>query len=274
MSTHPFVPTLLGVPWDASSSFLRGPALAPAAIRDALNSPAGNSWTESLRDLSQPGALDDAGDLSLPTDAARARDTITAGVRALLDRHAIPVVLGGDHSITYPVIRAIRERHARLTILQFDAHPDLYDEFEGDRFSHACPFARIMEEGLADHLIQVGIRASTGHGAEQAARFGVETITAAQFHAGRRPEPTGPLYISFDLDAIDPGATPGVSHQEPGGLSLRDVLAVIQGLQVPVIGADIVELNPTVDLNGMTARVASKLVREIIDAILRAGANR
>lgn len=263
------VPTLLGVPWDASSSFLRGPALAPQAIRDALHSPAGNTWTESLRDLSIPGALADAGDLTLPNDPGPARDAITAGVRGLLQANATPVILGGDHSITYPVIRAVRERYSRLTILQFDAHPDLYHEFEGDRYSHACPFARIMEEGLADHLIQVGIRAATGHGAKQAARFGVETISAAEFCRGRRPAPWGPLYVSFDLDALDPGVAPGVSHQEPGGLTVREALDVIQSIGAHIVGADVVELNPTVDTNGMTARVAAKVVREMVDAILR-----
>ena len=161
-------PCLLGLPYDASSSFLRGAAGAPALIRAALRSPSSNDWTESLLDLSVPGTLDDCGDLALPADAA-ARDIIESGVRALLDRGARPILLGGDHSITYPILRAIGPRYPVLTILHIDAHPDLYDEFEGDRYSHACPFARIMEERLATRLVQVGIRTMSGPVRAQAA---------------------------------------------------------------------------------------------------------
>src|SRR5581483_7596760 len=152
---------LLGVLYDASSSFQRGPAEAPPLIRRALHSPSSNLWTENGTDLGADGALADAGDVTL-TDpderSERTRGEIEAAVAALLAQGARPLVLGGDHSITYPVLRAFHRVHPRLSILHVDAHPDLYDEFEGDRYSHACPFARIMEEGLATRLVQVGIR--------------------------------------------------------------------------------------------------------------------
>src|SRR4051812_49185761 len=146
-------PRLIGLPYDASSSYLRGPAEAPPLIRAALHSTHWNSWTEQGQDLSVPGVLTDAGDLPLSPDIS-VRETTEAGISAVLADGARPIALGGDHSVTYPVLRAMRRRHPAITILHFDAHPDLYDEFEGDRFSHACPFARIMEERLAQRLVQ------------------------------------------------------------------------------------------------------------------------
>ena len=101
---------------------------------------------------------------------------IENGVGALLEQGKRPVSLGGDHSITYPIVKAFARRYPELTIFHFDAHPDLYDEFEGNRLSHACPFARIMEAGLAKRLVQVGIRTINGHQREQAKRFGVEVV--------------------------------------------------------------------------------------------------
>ncbi|MGQ0639503.1 MAG: agmatinase [Gemmatimonadaceae bacterium] len=260
-------PTLLGAPYDAASSFRRGCAGAPPKIREALHSPGGNAWTETLVDLSTPGAMRDAGDVAIPApgDALRAID---AAVERVLADGDHPIVLGGDHAVTYPVVRAVRRHHATLSILHIDAHPDLYDEFEGDRFSHACPFARIMEAGLADRLVQVGIRTMTGHQRDQAKRFGVDVIDMRAWYAGTRPSIGGPVYLSIDIDGIDPAFAPGVSHPEPGGLSVREVIALIQDLTGPLVAADVVECNPEVDPTGLTARVASKLVKEIVARML------
>lgn len=264
------IPALLGIPWDGSSSFRRGAALAPPRIRTTLASLAGNAWTEDLQDLSVAGAYDDAGDLSFAPDerAESVREAIERGVSALLENGRRPLILGGDHAITWPVLRAMRRRFPRLAILHIDAHADLYDEFEGDRGSHACPFARIMEEGLADQLVQVGIRTLTGHQAAQAARFGVETIDMRAFAAGRRCTLQHPVYVSIDLDALDPAFAPGVSHREPGGLTTRDVLSLVQSIPVPLVGADVVEYNPSQDLGDLTATVAAKLVKELL-AVMR-----
>src|SRR5207302_2044446 len=130
------------------------------------------------------------------------------------------------------------------------------------RFSHACPFARILEERLALRLVQVGIRTMTGHLREQATRFGVEVIDMRAWISGARPSLSGPLYVTIDVDALDPAFAPGVSHREPGGLSVRDLLGIIQTVEGPIVGADVVEVNPTQDANGMTAMVAAKLVKE------------
>lgn len=258
-------PQLLGIPYDASSSYLRGSAAAPPLIRAALHSPAGNRYTERGADLSQ---LSDAGDLSIADDPATARVQIEAGIARIIDGGFQPIALGGDHSITYPIMRAIAKQHRDVTILHIDAHGDLYGEFEGDRFSHACPFARIMEERLCSRLVQVGIRTLTPHQREQIKRFGVDTIEMQHFAGGSRPAIEGQVYLSIDIDGLDPAFAPGVSHREPGGLTVRDVISMIHALDGPIVGADIVEFNPAQDLGGVTAAVAAKLAREVAGSML------
>jgi len=260
---------LLGVCYDGSSSYLRGAAGAPQVIRQALWSDAGNPWTELGIDLST-AALDDEGDLApaQDEDPAQVRRSIEAEVRQIVESGRRPLVLGGDHSITYPVLRGFRPLHPRLSILHFDAHGDLYDEFQGDRYSHACPFARIMEEGLADRLVQLGIRTMTGHQREQAQRFGVEVIEMKDWRDGMKLEFDTPVYVSFDLDVIEPGLAPGISHREAGGFSVRQSIAVVQSLRAPLVGADFVEFNPAADRTGVTAAVSAKLVKELAGRML------
>jgi agmatinase len=240
--------TLLGIPWDGSSSFQRGAADAPDAIRAALWSPSSNAWNEYGDDVSAPEVLGDAGNLTLPEHAAAAREAISAGVARLTASGHCPILLGGDHSVTYPILRAWEGQAPAPTILHFDAHGDMYDEFEGDRYSHACPFARIMEERLAARLIQVGVRAATAHLKGQADRFGAEVYGPARWRdaIGTVQAAAGPIYISLDIDVLEPMIAPGISHPEPGGLLVRDVLDVLAAIRVPVIGADIVEYNPEI----------------------------
>ena len=254
------LPQLVGLPYDASSSFLRGAAGAPPLIRAAMASPAGNSFTESGADLT---GLADAGDLAVGEDAAAARAVIQSGITAMLENGFRPISLGGDHSVTYPIMRAIAKRHRGVTILHIDAHADLYDEYEGDRYSHACPFARIMDEDLCARLVQVGIRTLTPHQRAQIKRFAVDTIEMQHFAGGARPAVDGPVYLSIDLDGLDPAFAPGVSHREPGGLSVRDVLTMIHSLKGPIVGADVVEFNPSQDMGNLTASTAAKLTREV-----------
>ena len=189
-------PRLLGLPYDASSSFLKGAAEAPPLIRAAIFSPHWNSWTEQFVDLAAADGLSDGGDLALTPDAL-ARGNIEAGIEALLAEGWRPIALGGDHSVTYPVVRAMSRAHTPLTVLHIDAHPDLYDVFEGDRFSHACPFARIMEEGLARRLVQVGIRTMNGPQRSQADRFRVEVIDMEHWVAGTRPEAVSYTHLTL-----------------------------------------------------------------------------
>jgi len=258
---------LIGLPYDSSSSFLRGAAEAPTAIRAALESSHWNSWAELGQDLATGDTMSDAGDVLLSA-GPRARAEIESAVTELLVGGWRPLALGGDHSVTYPVLRAMSRSHPALTILHLDAHPDLYEEFEGDRFSHACPFARIMEEGLAQRLVQVGIRTMNPPQRRQAQRYRVELIEMRSWEGGVRPRVDGSVYLSVDLDALDPAFAPGVSHREPGGLSVREVLSIIQQLGGTLVGADVVEYNPRQDLGGVTAVVAAKIVKEIAGRML------
>lgn len=256
---------LLGVPWDASSSFQRGAAAAPAKIREALWSASSNSWSERGDDLSANGVLYDDGDVSFAEDAAEARELMRRAVEHVRARGHRPLVLGGDHSITYPVLRGFVGATPE-TVLHFDAHGDIYDSYEGDRYSHACPFARIMEEKLTGRLIQIGVRTLTAHQREQVARFGVESFGPERW---REALPVvaglgGSVYVSLDIDVLEPMLAPGISHPEPGGLSVRDVLAVLNALTAPVVGADVVEYNPSNDIRDLTARVAAKFVKELV----------
>lgn len=261
---------LIGVPTDINSSFERGAAQAPAAIREALWSDRGNLSTASGLEIGTDINLVDRGDLVLGDIDSIADDTvITSAIADTMAEGAVPLSLGGDHAVTFPLVAALAAKHGPVTILHFDAHPDLYDDFEGNPRSHASPFARIMEAGHATRLVQVGIRTLTRHCHEQATRFGVEIISMENFHPDQVPVLEGPLYISIDLDGIDPSEAPGVSHPEPAGLTVREVLAALSRQNAVIVGADIVELNPKRDIGGVTAILAAKLVRELAALIHR-----
>jgi agmatinase len=256
------MPTLLGIPLDVNSSYLRGPAGAPGKIREAWRCEASNHWSETGVDVAAAGALRDAGDLRLSDKRERAAEDfaeIERAVGELLEKGERPISLGGDHSITYPILKAFTRHYPKITIVHFDAHPDLYDEFEGSRVSHACPFARIMEEKLTQRLVQIGIRTLNRHQREQAERFGVEMVQMTALLKIR-----GPVYISFDMDVLDPAFAPGVSHREPGGMTVREAIAHLHAVEGTIVGADIVEYNPEQDIAGITGTVAAKILKEIV----------
>ena len=253
---------IIGIPFDENSSFLRGPAGGPAEIRRQLHCGAANYYTEQGLNLDKVDNLHDVGDISF-AGSGTWLDAIESGISNVLGRGARTLSLGGDHSVTWPIIRAYAQKYEGLTILQIDAHPDLYDSLLGSRHSHACPFARIMEEGLVKRLVQLGIRTLNDHQREQAERFGVEIVSIENWSKGGMPILSGPLYLSLDLDGLDPAYAPGVSHHEPGGLSSRQVIEIIQKLPNTLVGADIVELNPTRDSVGITAMLGAKLLKEI-----------
>ncbi|HEV2866663.1 MAG TPA: arginase family protein [Allosphingosinicella sp.] len=253
---------LIGLPTDSHSSFLRGAAAGPGAIRAALASEHGNLAAENGRELGVDIRIEDPGDLPLresAEDAGLIRDAFAA---AAADG-AVPIGLGGDHMVTSPAVAGIASVHGPVNILHFDAHPDLYDDYGGDPLSHASPFARIMEAGHGSRLVQFGIRTLNAHCRAQAERFGVEIVEMRDFAADRVPIPPAPLYISIDLDGFDPAFAPGVSHHEPGGASVRELLSVLRRIEGGIVGADIVELNPSRDVNGVTATLAAKLVKEL-----------
>lgn len=254
---------LIGIPYDANSSFLRGHAKAPELIIEGVESASANYFTESLRDLDKHPRIKWCSNAEL-TDYL----DIEHVVRNILEKGAIPISLGGDHSITYPILKAIHSVYGPVNILHFDAHTDLYDILDDNPFSHASPFARIMEKGLAKKIHQIGIRTLTQHTKEQADRFGVTIKTMQNFDPSEVIRLDGPTYLSFDIDVLDPAFAPGVSHHEPGGMTTREAIHVIQGLNLNIIGCDLVEYNPDRDQNGITAMVAAKILKELLDKFL------
>ena len=272
--TRPGDLVVLGAPWEGGSSYLPGTAGGPTRIREALLSPARSLATEAGADLAHEDRCRFLGDLSLANQQHGARSLQTSADE-VLKRGGRLLTLGGDHSITVGLVRAFAHHFSKLTLVQIDAHPDLYEQFQGDRWSHACPMARILEEGLVDRLVQVGIRAMTPEQRALADRHAVEVVERTLWQSdgiatlGLRP----PLYVSVDLDGLDPAFAPGVSHPEPGGLSTRQTLDILQELPGPIVGADLVELNPTQDPQGLTAVVASKLVKELAARLLEGAAS-
>jgi agmatinase len=260
--------SLLGIPHDDNSSFMRGPAEAPPLIRENLYSDAYGESSETGIHIMAKGRIVDHGDLRFD-GASDPWTLIEESVASVMSSGDPLICLGGDHAITHPIMRGVRQRHPRLTVLHIDAHPDIYHAYQGNPRSHASPFARIMEERLADRLIQVGIRSISEHHREQFKRFGVEAIEAARCDEPLQFDLTTPVYISIDIDAFDPAYAPGVSHREPGGLSPRQVINWIHMIEQPIVAADIVEYNPRCDISALTAGVAAKLLKEIGGMMLK-----
>lgn len=260
---------LLGIPSDINSSYRRGAATGPAAIRKAWQRYAefGNASTESGLESGIDFRCNDLGDVPVDESVADHARIVDAVARAASSGPVL--ALGGDHSVTWPVVEGLARIHGPLNLLHFDAHPDLYDDYEGNPRSHASPFARIMERGLARRLVQVGVRTWNRHNRTQAQRFGVEVVEWQGFTSATVPIPSAPLYVTIDLDALDPAFAPGVSHPEPAGLTVRDIVQVLARIPTPPVGADIVELNPLHDAGDATALVAVKLMKELMGAMAR-----
>ncbi|WP_190808612.1 agmatinase family protein [Flagellimonas sp. S3867] len=254
--------TIQGILYDNKSSFLRGPSLAPPLIRKAYHSNSANYYAEDGNNIVSD-LFKDTGDYNIKDYFDIAETTAKH-----LEIGSPMITFGGDHSVTFPIIQAFHSIHGQLDILHIDAHGDLYESFEGDPYSHACPFYNIMKNGLAENLYQVGIRTLNDTQRVNAKKFGVKINEMKDFHSFQMPAFKNPVYLSLDMDALDPAYAPGVSHHEPGGLSTRQVIHIIQKIEAPLVGADIVEYNPTKDINDMTAMVCAKLFKEIAAKML------
>lgn len=258
---------LLGFEWDASSSHARGAALAPTIVKRLLTSEASSSYSIDLTDMRDAIAGYDIP--ALPEDGAAARALIERTVAVTIARGETPLSIGGDHSVTYPILKAVAAKYGPVSLLHIDAHGDLHEDYEGDRFSHASPFARAHEEGLVKRHVAVGIRCWDPHQKAQAKRYGVTILGAHELDRIPAELFEGPLYLTIDLDGLDPAFAPGVSHPEPGGLSTLDVLALIRRVKAPLLGADVVELNAERDPMLTTARVVVRLVKELAATMTR-----
>jgi agmatinase len=256
---------IIGIPFDANSSFLKGPSYAPQRIRLMDKEGSANSFSESGLEVTENYNYQDCGDILFnDTNPEKAFTAIKNKIANLLKDDSKVISIGGDHSVSFPIISAFADKFEGLNILHLDAHADLYDNFDNNPYSHASPFARIMETGKINSLTQVGIRTFSTHQREQAAKFGVKVIEMKDFDFNFIKNLQAPLYVSLDLDVLDPAFAPGISHHEPGGMTTRELIKIIQNIPVEIIGADIVEYNPIRDINNMTAMVAYKLLKEFV----------
>ena len=281
---------VLGLPCDSGSPFRTGARFGPNAIRaaSAMLRPinpyrGGVHLFEALR-------LADAGDaMVIPGYEAETLPHLEQAVAALVGAGAIPVCLGGDHSVSLPALRAVAKRRGSLAPVHFDSHSDTWDRYFGDlRYSAGTPFRRAAEEGLVDpsRSIQVGLRGSLfrADDVSQSQALGYQVIDTdgmfalglphvAQLIAARVGD--APCYVTFDMDFVDPASAPGVQTPEAGGPTARETLQLLRLLPaLPICGADVVETNPLYDGPGqVTALLAATVAAEIL-AIIAAGMKR
>ena len=260
---------LIGIPFDENSSYLQGSALAPSKIRLMDSEGSANRFCEHGVEIVEGRNYKDLGDMVFTNSNSEwAYKKIKQTIQDELIASDKIICFGGDHSISFPVIEAYTEKYNNLNVLHLDAHADLYDNFENNPFSHASPFARLMEKGILKSLIQVGVRTLNKHQKEQAKKYNVTVFEMKDFNLDFIEKLKEPLYVSLDLDVLDPAFAPGISHHEPGGLTTRMLISIIQSIHVPIVGADIVELNPKRDINNMTAMVAYKLFKELVSKMI------
>ena len=260
---------VIGIPFDGNSSFLKGPALAPPRIRLMETGGSANSFCENGIHILNGKIYTDLGDMPFAnSNPEEVYTKIKAKIHQELETECKIICFGGDHSISFPIIESYADKFKDLNVLHLDAHADLYDNFDNNPYSHASPFARLMEKNIIRSLTQAGIRTLNTHQKEQAAKFGVTVIEMKDFDNDFIKTLQGPLYVSIDLDVLDPAFAPGVSHHEPGGMTSRELIKIIQNISVQIVGADIVEYNPTRDINNMTAMAAYKLFKELVYKML------
>ncbi|HIP99578.1 TPA: agmatinase [Candidatus Bipolaricaulota bacterium] len=250
---------ILGVPLERTVSYRGGPAQAPAAIRLASDSL--ESYSAIFRaDLVDIGVCD-LGDLQVHLPLAQVLSSLGQEVSRLLKSEKFVVVMGGEHTITLGVVRGAVAALGEVQLLALDAHSDLRDEYEGERICHATVLRRCRE--VAERTVIVGARSFYGGEVD-------EPVFADRREFAARLERKRPLWLSLDLDALDPSLCPGVTNPEPDGLSYRDVIEIFRTLQgFNVVGMDVVELAPPYDPSGVTAITAAKLVIEAICALAR-----
>ncbi|MHA1463025.1 MAG: agmatinase [Candidatus Heimdallarchaeota archaeon] len=271
---------VLGIPWDASSSFRRGAAQGPEYIRHATTGALYNSITETNRDLKQTWQIYDIGDAPISeANEMDARNKIHDMIQKY-SRHGTKFFfLGGDHLSTYFTFYSLKKlKDIRIGLIYLDAHPDLYDQYEGNPYSHACVVKRIIDETNIEPetITQVGIRSSTLEQKQLAEQLKINTISikdlqtnggfaTAQQIKSQLPDYLDGVYLSIDLDVLDPAFAPGVGNPEPGGATTREIIDFIHGLQgINIYAFDVVELCPKFDYAGISALAASKIIKEVL----------
>jgi agmatinase len=271
---------LLGVPFDGGVSYRPGPRFGPQEIRQhsrlirPYNPVLGVHPFGVLR-------VADVGDVDVnPLDIQDTHARMERVLDPILAGGAIPICIGGDHSLSLAALRAVARRHGPVGMLHVDSHQDMWDAYYGNRYFHGAPFRRAVEEGLLDtrRVLQIGIRGpvygpedfdfARQHGVrvirgEEVARQGIEWVKTqiGAVHGG-------PVYLSFDIDGIDPAYAPGTGTPEVGGLSSREALEVVRALAgLELVGADLVEVSPLYDHANVTSMLAANILFEIVSVI-------
>ncbi len=268
---------LLGVPSDAGVTYQPGARLGPFHVRRVSALVQGWHRTHGIDPFAATGAVDGGNVVFPPFDREAVRAAIHDAVAAVLGCGASPFLVGGDHSLTHPALRAVAGRHGPVTLVHVDAHLDTSGPAAwGDAHHHGTPIRHALEEGLvaSGQLWQVGIRGPWGHASDGdlSTRHGGRIVDADEL-ARRGPEEVAreirtlaedrPLYLSFDVDAVDPAFAPGTGTPVPGGLAAREALALVRSLAgVRLVGMDVVEVAPALDHADLTAQLAAHLLFE------------
>jgi agmatinase len=261
---------LFGAPYDSTTSFRPGTRFGPSAMRsESFGIETYSPYQD--RDLETDIAVHDAGDLELPFGAPdRALEMIEAKAAEILAADKIPFLLGGEHLVSLGVVRAVTKKYPDLRIIHFDAHADLREDYLGVRLSHACVMRRCHDLLGDGRIWQFGIRSGTrdefafmreGHVTTEP--FSVNTLSSLSFPAGT------PVYLTVDLDVLDPSEFPGTGTQEAGGLRFMELLSALTDIlrRFNVVALDNVELSPSLDHSGRSTALACKLLREELLAL-------
>ena len=255
---------IFGVPFDSTSSFRSGSRFAPDEIRKFSYN------LESYSPVLKKNLFDcdfiDRGDLELPFgNPSRAISEIADFTEKILSKNAIPFALGGEHLITYGTFRAVTKKYPDVRLIQFDAHADLRDKYLGEKLSHATVIRRCAELCGFENLIQIGVRSGTEEEWKTMEEIGSLTKTPDKFSKKISKTNNIPIYLTVDLDILDPSVFPGTGTPEPGGLTYNELMAYLYKLRdLNIVGLDVVELSPPYDPSGISAAVASKIVRELL----------
>ncbi|MGD8416415.1 MAG: agmatinase [Pseudomonadales bacterium] len=273
---------IVGVPLDIGTSNRTGARYGPRQIRaeSVLVRPYGMATGAAPFESFQ---VADTGDVALnPYSLEKSIGLIEAHYDALLAHDVIPLSLGGDHTIALPILRAVSRKHGPVGLVHVDAHADMNDTMLGERVTHGTIFRRAIEEGLVDprRMVQIGLRA-TGYAADDfdwARRQGVRVVPAEDcWYRSLAPlmdevraslGSSGPVYLTFDIDGLDPSVAPGTGTPEPGGLTGSQGLEIIRGcFGLNLVGCDLVEVSPPYDTTGNTALLAANLAFEMLCAL-------
>jgi len=256
---------ILGCPYDGTASFRPGARFGPAEIRKA--SWGIETYSPSLgRDLGEL-KIHDMGDLELPLGEKRGSILmIRETVRKILSGKKFPVLLGGDHLITLPVVEEVLRIYPSLQLVQIDAHADLREDYLGDTLSHSTVMKRVVDRLGGNRLFQIGIRSGIKEEFELAKRMkSIVSMDPGSLKSMVKRLGNKPIYLSLDLDVIDPALLPGVGTPEPGGLTFQEFLLLLREIQsLHVIGFDLVELTPDYDPTRISSVTASVILRELI----------